>query len=522
MSTSLPDLIASLTAVGGEAAAAAHDRFASDLAALLAARPLRGPEFDAWRAALTHGFNYYYWQWDKRAVQHLAGVEAAIATWAGYPDIETDLLCELLDFHYFLCWCFSASSTDQCRAAMPAMQAAAAAFGRGARPPPYPPLAEPVVHVVWLAMFASWDSPMSVSVRHVAPALRRFPERFRLTVVAWRDVQPAFVAWLREQGATCHVLAAPSPTATIAAIEALVAADPASIAISDMNNAVPTALFARRLAPAQVFLQAGMPVWPVRPLDGVLNCFGFDPVTAGWGAARLIPFLPPWDLEKLAPPVNAEEVAQQRARLPAGMRLIGNYGRLVKLAEPCMQAVEQILMRCPDVAFATGGTGDSAALHAFVRNSPVGDRMHIIEGFVPGHSWGRMLDVFLDTWPVTGGESCRETIAKGRPVVSILSDEMPAIFGERDPDFVARDWPEYVEIAVRLLTDPAAYADACARSLAFAQSRTDREGFANQFAAELEHVLADVHDRSTAGPLPGKAATLWSSIRGKFGRSRST
>ena len=507
--------IASILSLGGETAKRNHAQFSADLTALLRVSPDKVTDFGAWRTALTHGFASYYWRWDKRAIDHMSTVEKAIAIWSKQPTTDLNLLCELLDFHYFLCWCFHESSTEQCRHAMGAMRTAAEAFARGAKIPPRLPQAERTIHVAWLAMFATADNPMSVSLRHIVPALRRHGDRFRLTVVAWREVQPSFIDWLRDQGVTCHVPVASSPAETIQSIEAAIAADPAAIAISDMNNAVPTALFARRLAPAQMFLQAGMPVWPVRPLDGVLNCFGFDPDLAGWGKARLFGFLPPWDLDKLNPLENIVEVEEQRDRLPKGMRLIGNFGRLVKVTEPCLRAAEQILLQCPDVAFVTGGTGDATAIRAFIKRSIVGDRMHVVEGYVPGHSWGRLLDVFLDTWPVTGGESCREMIAKRRPVVTMRSAEMPAILEERESRLVANTWTEYSDMVVRLLRDSQAYAAACDRAFAFAQSRTAHAAFADRVKADFEQLLDDVRARPPELHNPPRSRArsgLWTAI----------
>jgi hypothetical protein len=289
---------------------------------------------------------------------------------------------------------------------------------------------------------------------------------------------------------TCHVIGGETPAALIGAIEARAAEDRPAIAISDMNNAIPTALFSRRIAPVQVLLQAGMPAWPVRNLDAVFNSFGFDAREAGWGAARMLEFNPPWDLASLDPQEDAAEVARERATLPAGRRLIGCYGRLVKVTEPYLRAVERILERCPEVDFATGGTGDAGMIRDFIAASPVGGRMHLEARFVPGRSWGRFLDVFLDTWPVCGGESSREMIAKHRPVVTLHSAEMPALDAQRDPALVAPDWDGFVARAVRLLQDPAAHAAACERAAALAQRMTDTEGFAARLVADLDSLLA--------------------------------
>jgi len=517
MSLTVADRIASLTSLGGEAAARNHERFSADLHTLLALPPTRVPDRNKWRAAIAHGFAYYYWRWDRRAIQHQAEVEAAILRWSSGPDIDLDVLCELVDFFFFLIWCFNDSGIDQCRQAMRGMRAAARAFAFGARSlTTSPPPAGQDIHVAWLAMFASTNDPMSSALGHVAPALLAHNTRFRLTVIAWRQAEPSFIDWLQSLGAECHRLEASTPSATIAAVESLAAGNPPSIVISDMNNAVPTALFARRLAPAQMFLQGGMPVWPVRPLDGVFNSFGFDPDVAGWGKARMLAFNPPWDLAKLNPPENPAEVAAQRGLFPASTRLVGNYGRLVKLSEPCLLAAERILLAVPDVAFVTGGTGDASAIRAFIARSPVGDRMHLVEGFVPGHSWGRFLELFLDTWPVTGGESCRETMAKHVPVVTMHSDEMPAIDAQRDEALVAHDWDEYVAISIQLLNDPNQLLDAGARAAALAQTMTDQKAFARRLATDLDRVLDDARDRYRW------TNRLWGSMRRFLGVDATT
>jgi hypothetical protein len=515
MSDTLRELIASLTSMGGETAAANHDRFAADLAALLALGPSHVADRTGYRTALAHGFAYYFWSWDRRAVQLHAAVEQAIIHWAAVAAPDIDLLCELTDFLFFVAWCFNESSTRQCQWAMRGMQATAVAFGRTARLLSPPPVPDGPVHVVWLTMVASASEPRVVGLRHVAPALLAQHGRFRLSVVAWRSAEPEFFDWLRDLGATCHLVTAPRPTELVQAIEALVATDPPTIAVSDLNTAVPTALFARGLAPAQVFLQGGMPAWPVRPLHGVFNSFGFDPAVAGWGAARVLTFNPPWDLARLNPPEDVEEVARQRAGLPQGLRLIGNYSRLVKLTTPCLQAAESILQRCPDVAFVTGGTGDASTIRAFMASSPVGERMRVVEGFVPGQSWGRLLEVYLDTWPVTGGGSCREMIAKGRPVVTMHSTEMPAIDLQRDPMLMARNWRDYADLAVRLLRDPLDYAAACARAAALALAMADGGSFAARLTADLDAVLDDVGGRRSQSQQRG----IWSAVRRLLNRN---
>lgn len=498
---------------------------------VLALGPREVPTQGAFCDALWHGLRWYYADPARRPASGLLPeIEEALRRWGDAAEPDLDVLCDLCDFHFHAVWSFTASSTEQCRLALPmmtklgqAMARSANTPGRPALPAELPPVGVPL-HVGYLAMFADMANPVTTALRHLAPALLSHDGGFRLTVYAWCDIAPEFLDWLRSLGAVCHVADAPRKTDVVRAIEQLAVADPPAVLISDMNNGVPTAIFARRMAPVQVFLQGGMPAWPVPNLDGVFNSFGFDPVVAGWGNARMLSFNSPWDIAKLNPPEDAEEVAHQRAGLPQGLRLIGSYGRLVKLTEPCLLAAERILQCCPGLAFVTGGTGDASDIKAFIARSAVGERMLVVEGFVPGHSWGRFLDLFLDTWPVTGGESCREMIAKGRPVVTMHSDEMPAIDRQRDPTLVARNWQQYADIAVRLLQDPIEYDAACARATAFAQVMTDQASFAARLAADLDALVDEVRARSSATalpeppPPPPPPLSLWARLRRRLNR----
>ena len=210
-----------------------------------------------------------------------------------------------------------------------------------------------------------------------------------------------------------------------------------------------------------------MPAWPVRHLDAVFNSFGFDPRKAGWGDAEMLRIDAPWDSAALNPAVAEADIAAERALLPADARLVGSYGRFSKVTLPYLQAVERILLRCPDVSFVLGGTGDAAHIKSFMAESPAGSRMTVEERYVAGHVWGHVLEILLDTWPVTGGVSARAlTLGYNQPVVTRCTARttMPAIHRQRDPSLVARSWENFADMAVHLLQDRNAYAAACLRA----------------------------------------------------------
>jgi hypothetical protein len=489
----LDTLIGRFTGLGGDAARARHDDFAADLRTLLAVPPAQVPDPAGWVAAIRHGFAYYAWSWDGRGAALIPDVTRAIVAWAA-ASADLPALLELCDFLYFIGWCFEASNLEQCRLVLPGLAAAARTYPRAARPPP--PLRHAQPRVCFLSMFAEARHVMTMAPRLLIDALRDLPGGCEIAMVAWRFAEPSFVEALRAAGVAVTVTAGETAAARLAEVESALAEVAPDILISDMNNGVPLAVFARRAAPVQVFLQAGLPAFPGPGLDAVFDGFGIGARKTGWGRARRLPLQLPWDLEMLAPPPDAAQLEAERAALAGNGPLCGVYGRLVKLTPDYLRAVERILLAVPEARFVAGGTGDPAAIEAFARSSAVGSRLQVQPRFVPGHAWGGLLDLFLDTWPQTGGESVRETMAKGRPVVARHSAEMPAFDAQRDPALLARDWDGFCRIAIRLLRDPALRAEAGRAAAAFARRMADPTRFRAATAEAVAVLLADARHRA--------------------------
>jgi hypothetical protein len=497
----LHTLIGRFTSLGGDAARARHDDFLADLRALLAAAPSEVPDPGAWAAAIRHALAYYAWSWDARAAALIPEVTRAIAVRAAEASPDLTALLELCELLFFIGWCFEASYLQQCRMVLPGLTAAARAFARAARPSP--PLRAGPPRICFLSMFAEKRHVMTMAQRLLIEALRFLPGGCELAMVAWRFAEPSFVAALRAQGVMVTVTAGDTAAAQLSQVESALAEVAPDILITDMNNAVPLAVFARRAAPVQVFLQAGLPAFPEPGLDAVFDGFGVGARETGWGRARRLPLYLPWDIEMLAPPPDPAQLATEREALSGDGPLFGVYGRLVKLTPDYLRAVERILSAVPQARFAAGGTGDPAVIEDFARSSAVGARLQVQPRFVPGHAWGRLLDLFLDTWPQTGGESVRETIAKGCPVVALHSPEMPAFDAQRDPALLARDWDGFCRLAIRLLRDPAERADAGRRAADFARRMADPAPFRTATAEAVALLLAGARRRVAPRGLRG-------------------
>ena len=490
---SVTELLQSILGKGGPGIAENFAPFGEEFRALIRLQPQEVTDIVLFEAAVSHAFSYFTWKWDAVVFEYLADLGAMIEAWSTSPKATLNLLCILFDFHYFVVWCFTASNEAQCQLSIPVMRRLGERFAEDRRNPTLRSMYGQRPRVVWLATYAESPGPISATLRLFSAAL--IAGDCDLIVYAWREHDEAFLYWLREQGATCRVLNEARPQLVIEAIERQLDVDGPDVVIADMNIAVPMALFARRAAPAQIFLQAGPPAWPSPGLDAVFNSFGFDSDLAGWGSALEFPLNPPWDVDALTGSVSKEELAAERDSFPQNFRLIGSYGRLVKITSEYLRAAEGVLKRCPKVGVVLGGTGDAAHIREFRAQSPVGDRIFLEERFVSKHVWGRMLDIFLDTSPITGGESAREMLAKGKPVVTLQNMEMPAILRQRDPAFIAADWTEYENLVVGLLIDPVSYTQASVSAKALASRMSDPGPFTDSLNRDIRHVLAEVVQR---------------------------
>jgi len=106
------------------------------------------------------------------------------------------------------------------------------------------------------------------------------------------------------------------------------------------------------------------------------------------------------------------------------------------------------------------GTGDSRLVRTFISDDALGGRVTFIHENVDLNIYGRIVDVFLDTFPFIGGLACRDVACHGKPVVSMLAGEWDILLKEeRVPSLLASDSEEYLSIATRLVLDNDFYAE---------------------------------------------------------------
>jgi predicted O-linked N-acetylglucosamine transferase (SPINDLY family) len=227
--------------------------------------------------------------------------------------------------------------------------------------------------------------------------------------------------------------------------------DDIDVVITEQNRAIASALFTRRVAPLQLWVDTGFPFWSLESLD--------------WRLAPSWPGKP--DLirrvsvlrwrqkqETLKGIVDPNEVATTRRTFPENTFILGVFVRLIKLTPTFFALMDRILTQDSSYYLFIAGTGDDAAVNTFIAESPNSERIRFHHGNVDLNIYGQVIDVMCDTFPFIGGNACREVGAYGTPVVSMLGTPWDAFLrSERNPELLAENARGYLERLEKLRID---------------------------------------------------------------------
>lgn len=236
-------------------------------------------------------------------------------------------------------------------------------------------------------------------------------------------------------------------------------------------SAPPAALFVfgARVAPVQVFWS--LKYHPVRApeIDGYITYGSWGERERDFHGQRWTVCPVPLALDPRTPDPRAVEGL--RARFPERV-LLGTLAREEKIASrPFLESVAAILKRHPEAGFLWTGRARHAGIESLLASLGVADRCHFA-GWVDTPLYAAALDVFLETFPLGCGITGYQALGAGVPLLSYL--DANTVFGmqywaeiaarggaatreilDEYPVLVARDPAEYVELASRLIADPA-------------------------------------------------------------------
>jgi hypothetical protein len=193
--------------------------------------------------------------------------------------------------------------------------------------------------------------------------------------------------------------------------------------IADIYQSIPLALFAMRSAPRQAYLSPGFQLFPA------------DVVYAPETQALLSPVA-----QRIPSPMLAEHLFADAEPLSrVGKRVYGVLGRYEKISADYLAAVSRILDADEEAVFVAYGRGTF---------NPPHERM-IAGGVANPQRALKSIDVYLDTFPHSGGVSVWEAMANKVPVIT-LQDESVKEWNAFKP-YVVSDVEAFVDGAVQLV-----------------------------------------------------------------------
>ncbi len=403
--------------------------------------------------------------------------------------IHLTALCTAYDLLYFLYWCWNNDIDAQRGFADNVVRPFAAAIRRD-----YPtstrqraPVREtPVVGL--LAQFLSPTPGNALATANQLVLRSVIASGFKPVLFAWAQHDPETLTKIEALGVEIHAFTQNATTNSIIDCvrdtETIIRKVDPDILITEMNSALPTVLYERRVAKIQIFYQLGLPYWPLANLDAILNSWGVDPGKLEMVAERCFSLPTPFNLPEYAKEIDPALIRSERDKFPPG-RLIGSYGRISKVTPDYIRTAAAIVDGIEGVTVLLGGPGDAGPARRAVEETGLADRFIVVEGFVDGQLWGYLLDFFLDTYPQPSGLAVMEMTAKGKPTVYMEDPDVPNFTAFKVGELTARDPETYVRIARRLLTDD----DFCEQMRAATRSlSTDRPNEAD-YAEAMGHAL---------------------------------
>ena len=250
--------------------------------------------------------------------------------------------------------------------------------------------------------------------------------------------------------------------------------DHLDILIADGVGATATYLFSSRVAPIQIYYDYGCPFWSIPQLDWALSGQAENAANLGLPVGRttksctilLVPS------RKLLSHEKTDRLA--RLRFPADYILVGCIVRFAKLSSEYIDILVNLLDKRDDIHLILIGPGESAHLTKLTNRERFARRVSIVNGYQDITTYAPVLDIFLDTFPHSGGAAPLEVASHGVPVVAMeTADKQRDYSSQRDPRLVARSASEYIQKIEELIDNREFYGAASRASVELAKTFSD-------------------------------------------------
>ncbi|WP_055074137.1 hypothetical protein [Pseudanabaena sp. 'Roaring Creek'] len=270
--------------------------------------------------------------------------------------------------------------------------------------------------------------------------------------------------------------------------------DQIDVLITDVSSSIATYLFLHRAAPLQFWLELGYPYWSIPELDWVFLCA--KDYQHGFGVPQdKCSYLMPMQ-EEITLTKGCSQTALDEARnlFPENSFLFAVFTRLIKITPAYLDIARSLLEAVPNAHLLIVGTGDPTLIYEFLNDKNLQGRVTFLHYNVDLNIYGRVIDVFLDTFPFIGGNACREVAIHGKPIVALYADDFGRLLlDERDPDLLAKDPDEYLARAIKLANDSSFYQEKSRKAIELARRATD----VMQSVTQIDDVIKKLISQST-------------------------
>lgn len=245
------------------------------------------------------------------------------------------------------------------------------------------------------------------------------------------------------------------PASTLECLRDLAESDQIDVAIFEGFSGLDLYIMHSRIAPVQLYCPMSFIPLTSSGVDALMLVSNAEADARALDIPddlmKIIPFCV--DREFLDPPRTSDQVQLARNALPPAKTIFGTFCRAEKVSKSFVKASSSILKSCPGSILIIGGKGDWVSVESLYIEAGCTDNV-VLMGSVDAHTVGRLIDVYLETFPIGQGLAGAEILAKGIPIVHMASKGIQAITEtQRDPQTVAETIGEYVDLAVRLAQD---------------------------------------------------------------------
>ncbi|MBA2368423.1 MAG: glycosyltransferase [Candidatus Protochlamydia sp.] len=199
---------------------------------------------------------------------------------------------------------------------------------------------------------------------------------------------------------------------------------------------------------------------------------------------------PEWEKE----PFSRESIGLPESSFV--MTTISNHLDSRLTSEMC-HAIAIILQRCPQAVYAPiGEVTKKEGWFAIFNQYEVAERVYFLGNLPVPSQYARSMHLYLNEFPFGSGLSILDAMAAGCPVVSMYDENGPqqarygATYFGIDRVIKTGKVEDYIELACRLIEDPALYKKWSEHALEQYEKRVDTKGYVKKFETILEQYIA--------------------------------